>query len=73
VHPSGPGLFYEESGADEDAVRAEVTAGLEYGLEMRGWEPAADPETVVESRPAPDETYTTAVVVAAYGRSESLL
>jgi arginine decarboxylase len=71
--PSGPGLFYEGSGADEDAVRAEVTAGLEYGLEMRGWEPAADPETVVESRPAPDETYTTAVVVAAYGRSESLL
>jgi arginine decarboxylase len=71
--PSGRGLFYEESGTDEDAVRAEVTAGLDYGMELRGWESAADPETVVESRPAAAETYTTAVVVAAYGRSESLL
>jgi len=71
--PSGRGLFYEESGADADAVRAEVTAGLDYGLELRGWEPTADPETVVESRSAAAETYTTVVVVAAYGRSESLL
>lgn len=70
--PSGPGLFYEESGTDPDGVRGEVTAGLDHGLALRGWEPAADPETVLESRAAA-ETYTTAVVVAAYGRSESLL
>jgi len=71
--PSGRGLFYEESGTDEDTVRAEVTAGLDYGMELRGWESAADPETVVESRSATAEAYTTAVVVAAYGRGESLL
>jgi arginine decarboxylase len=71
--PAGQGLFYEESGSDPDAVRGAVTAGLDYGMKLRGWEPTADPETVVESRPSAAERYTTAVVVAAYGHSESLL
>jgi arginine decarboxylase len=71
--PSGSGLFYEESGSDPDAIRAEVTAGLDHGLAIRDWTPEQDPEVVVEKRPGSADSYTTAVVVAAYGRSESLL
>ena len=70
---SGPGLFYEEAGTDPEAVRSEVTAGLDHGLALRDWTPERDPEVVVEAHSAASESYTTAVVVAAYGRSESLL
>jgi len=71
--PSGRGLFYEESGTDHDSVRADVAAGLGHGLDLRGWTPERDPEIVVETRPGTADACTTAVVVAAYGRSESLL
>lgn len=71
--PSGRGLFYEESGTDPDAVRGAVTVGLDHGMDLRGWTAERDPEVVVETRPGARESYTTAVVVAAYGRSESLL
>jgi arginine decarboxylase len=71
--PSGSGLFYEESGSDPDAVHAEVTAGLDHGLAVRDWTPECDPEVVVETKPRATESYATAVVVAAYGPSESLL
>jgi hypothetical protein len=40
---------------------------------LREWTPAADPEVVVESMPASEDAYTTAVVVAAYGESEPLV
>jgi len=70
---SGRGLFYEASGTDPDAVERAVESGLQRGMELREWAFSADPEVVVESTPADDAEHATAVVVAAYGDSESLL
>ncbi|MFC7140364.1 pyruvoyl-dependent arginine decarboxylase [Halosimplex aquaticum] len=70
---SGRGLFYEASGTDPDAVGRAVEAGLRRGMELREWTFREEPEVVVESTPAVDEEHATAVVVAAYGDSESLL
>jgi arginine decarboxylase len=70
---SGRGLFYEASGTDPDAVERAVESGLQRGMELREWAFAADPEVVIESTPADDAEHTTAVVIAAYGDSESLL
>ena len=70
---SGRGLFYEAGGTDPDAVERAVESGLRRGMELREWAFTADPEVVVESTPADDAEHTTAVVIAAYGDSESLL
>jgi len=70
---SGRGLFYEASGTDPAAVRSAVEAGLERGMELREWEFVGEPEVVVESLPAAEDAHATAVVLAAYGHSESLL
>ena len=70
---AGRGLFYEESGTDPETVRGEIRAGLDHGMGLREWTPAADPEVVVESMPASEDAYTTAVVVAACGESEPLV
>ena len=70
---AGRGLFYEESGTDPETVRGEIRAGLDHGMGLREWPPAADPEVVVESAPASDDAHTTAVVVAVYGKSEPLV
>jgi arginine decarboxylase len=70
---SGRGLFYEASGIDPNAVERAVESGLQRGMELREWAFAADPEVVIESTPADDAEHTTAVVIAAYGDSESLL
>jgi arginine decarboxylase len=70
---SGRGLFYEASGTDADAVRSAVERGLERGTDLREWTFERDPEIIVESTPTDPDAHTTAVVVAAYGESESLL
>ncbi|MEF8852053.1 MAG: pyruvoyl-dependent arginine decarboxylase [Haloarculaceae archaeon] len=71
--PSGEGLFYEESGTGADAVRERVVGGLDHGLALRDWNAERDPAVIVETRSAVEDAHTTAVVVAAYGRSQSLL
>ncbi|MFB6138865.1 MAG: pyruvoyl-dependent arginine decarboxylase [Halosimplex sp.] len=70
---SGRGLFYEASGTDSEAVERAVRDGLQRGTELREWTFDAEPEVVVESTPAHRAEHATAVVVAAYGDSESLL
>lgn len=70
---SGRGLFYEASGTDPEAVAEAVEAGLRRGMELREWTFREEPEIVVESTPADPADHATAVVVAAYGGSESLL
>jgi arginine decarboxylase len=68
----GPGVFYEASGRDPEAVRETVTAGLDRGCSLREWEPA-DREVVVRTAdPAPDR-HTCVVVCAVYGESRPLL
>lgn len=68
----GPGLFYEASGEDPEAVRRAVEAGLAAGRGLREWE-FDDERTVVTTAEADGEGYTTAVTLAAYGESEPIL
>lgn len=68
----GAGLFYEASGTDESEVRDAILDGLDAGRDLRDWE--FDDEHVTISTAEHDgDGYTTAVTVAAYGRSESIL
>ena len=67
----GPGLFYEASGTDPGAVEREARRGLDAGRELRGWE-LTDRDTHVAAVDATGDSYTAAVVVAAYGDSEPI-
>jgi arginine decarboxylase len=68
----GPGIFYEVTGEDSEAVRDRIHAGLDDGIALRDWT-FTDRETHVETAPAEPDRYTTAVAVAAYGESEPIL
>ncbi len=68
----GPGLFYEVTGEDTDDVRDRIHAGLDAGADLREWE-LTDRSVHVEAAPATPDRYTTAVTIAAYGRSEPIL
>ncbi|TQQ80882.1 pyruvoyl-dependent arginine decarboxylase subunit alpha [Halonotius terrestris] len=67
----GPGLFYEASGTDPEAVEREARRGLDAGCELREWE-ITDRDVLVSSVAADSEGYTAAVVLAAYGDSEPI-
>ena len=69
---SGRGLFYEATGTDTEAVRAEIEAGLAAGRDLRDWA-FEDEDVLVRETPAHAEAHTTQVVVAAYGQSEPIL
>ena len=67
----GPGLFYEASGENPDAVRRAVEEGLNAGRGLREW--TFEGERVSLATAENDgEGYTTAVALAAYGPSESI-
>ena len=69
----GPGLFYEVSdGTDPEDVESRVLEGLEAGAELRDWN-FDEPRVQVEHTDAEPGTYTTAVVLAAYGESEPIV
>lgn len=70
--PDGPGIFYESSGADPEAVRRQVEDGLAAGRRLREWD-FGDHGTRVVSADADPSGYTTAVVLALYGESTPLL
>lgn len=69
----GPGLFYEASGQDEEAVRDTIERGLDDGRALREW--TFDDEGLALATGDVSETneYTTAVVLAVYGESEPIL
>jgi len=67
----GPGIFYEVDGTDPDAVRAEIREGLAAGRELRDWDFIE--ETVHVESVAPETTHASAVVVATYGESHSVV
>lgn len=70
---SGRGLFYEHAGHDPEAVRDTVREGLAAGRALREWRFEDEP-TIQLRRVDPDpDAYATAVVVAAYGRSEPIV
>ena len=68
----GPGLFYEASGTDPDAVEDAVRTGLDAGRDLREWS-FDDEEVVVTTADADGDGYTTTVAVAAYGQSDPIL
>lgn len=70
---SGRGLFYEASGSDPARVETEIRDGLAAGRELRDWAFEGEPTVQIETAAPDPEAYATAVVVAAYGRSEPLL
>lgn len=70
--PDGPGIFYESSGTDPEAVRDRVDQGLAAGRELRSWAFDEDSLRIVTANADNDE-YTTAVVLAVYGESRPLL
>jgi len=69
---SGRGLFYEASGTDRESVRQRIQDGLDAGAQLRDWAFESDATIQLETAQPDREAHTTAVVVAAYGRSESL-
>lgn len=69
----GPGIFYEASGAaDEADVRERLAQGLAAGRELRDWE-FTDEDYQIVSTDAETGTYTSAVVLAVYGESEPII
>ena len=68
---SGPGIFYEVDGADPDTVRREIREGLAAGRGLRDWA-FVEEEVHVESV-APEATHASAVVLATYGESHSVV
>ena len=68
----GPGIFYEATGTDTDAVREEVRAGLEHGVTLRDWA-VADSDVLVRHVEPSADAHATAVLLAAYGESEPIV
>jgi len=70
--PGGPGIFYEASGTDPEAVPERVDRGLDAGRELREW--AFDETGRLSVVADPDaERYATAVVLAVYGESDPIV
>ncbi len=67
----GAGIFYEAEGIDPESVRERLTTGIEHGCDLRGMN--ADIETKTLAADPAAEQYSTAVVLAVYGESTTLL
>ena len=70
--PDGPGIFYEASGTDPEAVPERVDRGLAAGRTLREWD-FDEPGRVSAVADPDSERYATAVVLAVYGESTPLL
>jgi arginine decarboxylase len=70
--PDGPGIFYEASGTDPEAVRERVDRGLDAGRELRSWAFDDGGRRLVTTSVDPEE-HTTAVVLAVYGEASPIL
>jgi arginine decarboxylase len=68
----GPGLFYEAGGeTGVEDVRGRVLEGLSTGQELRDWT-FDEAQHEVVTAPAEPGMYTSAVVLAVFGQSDSL-
>jgi arginine decarboxylase len=70
--PDGPGIFYETSGTDPEAVRNRIDDGLAAGRTLRSWAFGETGRRLVVADPDPD-SYATALVLAVYGTSEPIV
>lgn len=71
VSADGPGVVYEASGADADAVRTTIRDGLDHAVGLRDWT-VADSDLVVESVEPASDRFASAVALAALGRGEPI-
>jgi len=71
---TGPdaGIFYEVTGEDPDDVRERIHAGLDAGIDLRE-RAMPDRDLHVETATPEPGRHATAVVIAAYGESRSIL
>jgi arginine decarboxylase len=69
---AGPGIFYEASGDDPEAVRETIERGLAHGCDLREWE-AVDRDVLIRETAATEGAFTTTVVCAVYGTSAPLV
>lgn len=67
----GPGLFYEASGTDPEAVEADIRRGLDAGCELREWT-ITDRDIQLSTAEPVDGSYTAVVMLAAYGDSDPI-
>jgi arginine decarboxylase len=65
-------VFYEVEDTDPETVRELLRAGIERGCYIRDIDYTGVETKVITADSAPDQ-YTTAVVVAVYGESKSLI
>lgn len=68
---SGPGIFYEVDGTDPAAVEHEIREGLAAGKSLREW--TFTEESVQTESATATDGHATAVVLATYGGTQSLL
>lgn len=68
----GTGIFYEGGDHDPETVEELLRRGIEHGCVLRGIDTEPVETQVVTADTAPD-SYTTAVVLAVYGESSSLV
>ncbi len=74
TEPSGRGIFYETSGTDPEGVRSDLDRGLDAGQELRDWQFTDRGQKIVAAQSdAGDGEYTTAIVLAVYGKSTPLV
>jgi len=68
----GPGIVYEATGDDPDAVERRLREGLAAGADLREWEPG-EVGVRIEATAAGRGVHAAAVVAAVYGESEPIL
>lgn len=73
VSEDGPGVVYEAAGrTTESEVRNEIERGLAEAAALRDWAPP-DPTIRTISAENGEDGFTTAVVIAAYGRPDPIV
>jgi arginine decarboxylase len=73
VTEGGSGVVYEAAGeTDEVTIRDRIRSGLTEAADLRDWTPL-DPEIKTVSATAASDGFTTAVVLAVYGRPDPIL
>ncbi len=68
----GPGIVYEATGDDPDAVERRLREGLSAGADLREWEPG-EVGVRIEAAAAERGVHAAAVVAAVYGESDPIL
>lgn len=73
ISEDGPGVVYEAAGeTDEATIHDRIERGLTEAADLRDWAPV-DPTIKTVTASASAERFTTAIVIAVYGRPDPIL